>query len=45
MKISFYTFIFEEEEYKELRKNKVKRKGNFRFIIFFGEIKLAALSM
>ena len=33
--ISFYTFIFEEEDNKELKKNDIKRKDNFGFAIFF----------
>ena len=33
--ISFYTFIFEEEDNKALKKNDIKRKDNFGFAIFF----------
>ena len=34
--ISFYTFIFEEEDNKDLKKNDVKGKENVVFVISFG---------
>ena len=32
----FYTFIFEEKENKEMKKNDIKRKDNFWFVVFLG---------
>ena len=32
---SFYNFIFEEESNKKLKKNDVREKGNFGFVILF----------
>ena len=35
LETSFYTFIFEEESNKKLKKNDVREKGNFGFVILF----------
>ena len=35
LEIAFYTFIFEEEDNKELKKNDLRGKGKFGFVTLF----------